>query len=81
MKKTPSRICIITHKSYSKDSLLRIVLLNGEICIDKTQTMLGRGYYIAKTSICSKTLIDKLSRIFKTSPSETFLEELKHYAK
>ncbi|MFV0499496.1 MAG: RNase P modulator RnpM [Bacilli bacterium] len=75
-KKIPMRTCIISRNTYPKKDLLRIVVnKNGDISIDKTGKMHGRGYYLRlnqenlklsrKKRILEKTLkIDVLNAIY-----------------
>ena len=49
IKKIPLRTCVITHESLPKQELLRIVRTpEGDIEVDETGKLNGRGAYIKK---------------------------------
>lgn len=81
MKKISKRICIISHNQYSKEYLLRLVVISGDIIIDKSHTLKGRGYYISKDYLNTNNLVERIRKTLKVNPSICFLEELKQYAK
>lgn len=80
LKRLPQRTCMgCNSKKYKKD-LIRIVKnKNGEIKIDLTGKMDGRGTYICKDKECLNKVIKtkRLSRIFETEIQDDIYEELK----
>ena len=60
MKRLPQRTCLGCNEKKDKKDLIRIVKnKNGEIYIDITGKMEGRGTYICKSEECLKKLIKK----------------------
>ena len=54
-KKTPIRRCTGCGEHFPKNSLIRVVRCpNGEILLDKTGKLSGRGAYICKSAACLK---------------------------
>ena len=79
MKKIPSRTCIGCGTQKSKTELIRIVKTqSGEIKLDKTGKLPGRGAYICKDSECLKKAIKTkaLNRAFKVEVSDEVYEKL-----
>ena len=80
MKKVPQRRCIGCFESKPKNELIRIVRkTDGEICIDKTGKINGRGAYICNNEECLKKAIKgkKLEKEFDTNISEEIYELLR----
>lgn len=70
MKRLPQRTCLGCNEKKDKKDLIRIVKnKNGEIYIDITGKMEGRGTYICKSEECLKKLI-KNKRLSKTFEME-----------
>ena len=70
MKKIPSRTCIGCGTQKSKTELIRIVKTqSGEIKLDKTGKLPGRGAYICDKSECLNLAIrsKKLEKTFETA--------------
>jgi hypothetical protein len=61
MKKIPMRSCVITHEKYPKKELIRVVRTKeGEVLIDETGKMNGRGAYLKKDlNVIKKARISK----------------------
>lgn len=61
-----SRECLISHQKLDKDSLFRLVKVEGKPIIDVDLKLGGRGYYIKK----DKEVISKLSpkRLYRAFP-------------
>lgn len=76
MKRLPQRTCLGCNEKKDKKDLIRIVKnKNGEIYIDITGKMEGRGTYICKSEECLKKLIKnkRLSKIFEMEiPANTY---------
>lgn len=67
-RKIPMRSCVVTREKYPKSDLLRIVRTpDGEIKIDETGKMNGKGAYINKN-------IEVLEKAIKTKAIERALE-------
>lgn len=78
-KKTPMRQCIACRAEKSKKELVRVIRTpEGEICIDKTGRMNGRGAYICPSTDCySKAVKSKaIERALKVSISKEVYEQL-----
>ena len=80
MNKIPMRRCIVTGESFPKKELLRIVKTpEGEIKVDPSGKMNGKGAYIKK----SKEVIDllkkdnTLEKTFGLKVSESIYDEIK----
>ncbi len=81
MKKIPTRTCIGCGIQKNKKELMRIVKNQaGEIKLDKTGKLPGRGAYICdkleclELAMCSK----KLERTFETKIEKSVYEDLKN---
>ena len=81
-KHKPVRKCICCGEKFFKSDLIKIVLKDGEIAVDKTHKSEGRGAYICKNPDCIDLMIKKrcLNRAFKrqidTCVYEHILEEI-----
>lgn len=81
LKKIPSRTCIGCGTQKSKTELIRIVKTqSGEIKLDKTGKLPGRGAYICDKSECLNLAIrsKKLEKTFETKIEESVYESLKN---
>jgi predicted RNA-binding protein YlxR (DUF448 family) len=79
LKKIPSRTCIGCGTQKSKTELIRIVKTqSGEIKLDKTGKLPGRGAYICDKSECLNLAIrsKKLEKTFDKVPMKGCLQEL-----
>ncbi len=47
-RKIPMRSCVVTREKYPKQELLRIVRQDGQVFLDPTGKMNGKGAYIKK---------------------------------
>lgn len=54
MAHIPMRMCISCREMLPKATLIKLVVENGEVVIDKTQKKFGRGAYICKKEECIK---------------------------
>lgn len=80
MKKIPLRRCLGCYESKPKSELCRIVRkTDGEICLDKTGKINGRGAYICYNKECLEKAIKgkKIEREFETSISEEIYANLR----
>lgn len=81
MKKIPIRTCMGCSEKKPKSELIRVVKKQtGEIKLDKTGKLSGRGAYICDKSECLEKAIrsKKLERIFETKIEEDIYQELKN---
>lgn len=80
MKKIPLRRCLGCYESKPKKDLCRVVkMTNGEICIDKTGKINGRGAYICYNVECLEKAIKakRLEREFETDISDEIYSSLR----
>ena len=80
-KKIPMRSCVVTREKCEKKDLIRVVRTpEGEVKIDLTGKMNGRGAYIKKDiSVIEKAKKSKvLDRHLEVSVPDAIYEELKN---
>lgn len=81
VKKIPMRSCVVTREKCEKKDLIRVVRTpEGEVKIDLTGKMNGRGAYIKKDeSVIDKARKSKvLERHLEVVVPDTIYEELKN---
>jgi len=77
MKKIPYRTCIITKEKLPKDKLIRVVRTpNGEVKVDKTGKMNGRGAYLKREKAVILKSLGALSHYLNVDIAEAIIEEL-----
>ena len=79
MKKIPLRRCLGCYESKPKSELYRIVKTKeGEIVLDKTGKLNGRGAYICKSKACLEKAIKakRIEKEFETKISEEIYSAL-----
>lgn len=79
MKKLPQRTCIGCNTQKLKKDLIRILKdKDGNINIDRTGKMNGRGAYLCKNKECLEKAIKskKIEKIFEMKIDEKVYEEL-----
>lgn len=78
MKKPVIRRCVATNEQYEKKALIRVVKnKDGQVFVDQSGKMNGRGAYLAKTKEALKLAINKhaLAKALEVEiPSEIFEE-------
>lgn len=82
MRRLPQRTCVGCNSKKDKKELIRIVKnKEGEIKVDLTGKMEGRGTYICKNEECLKKAIKnkKMAKIFETEMNETIYEDLRNF--
>ena len=80
MKKMPQRTCMGCNIKKDKKDLIRIVKnKDGEINIDKTGKMQGRGAYLCNNIECLKTAIKtkRLEKVFEQQIDNDIYEKLR----
>ena len=80
MKKPPERTCMGCNIKKPKKEFIRIVKTkDGEIDIDRTGKIQGRGAYICNNIECLEKLIKskRLEKVFETKISEEIYEKLR----
>ena len=80
MKKIPQRTCMGCNEKKDKKDLIRVVKSsNGEINIDKTGKMQGRGAYICDKEECLEKAIKtkRIERVFETKIDDEIYEKLR----
>ena len=78
-KKIPMRSCIVSREKLPKSELLRIVRgVDGQVIVDTTGKINGRGAYIKKDiEVLEKAKKSKiLERILETEISDSVYEEI-----
>ena len=83
-KKIPMRTCIVTKEKCEKKDLIRIVKTpEGNIVVDLTGKMNGRGAYLKKEKEVFKIAEQKkvLDRVLETSIPAQLFEELNELVK
>ena len=81
MKKLPSRTCIGCNTQKIKSDFIRIVKnAEGEVKLDKTGKLPGRGAYICDNIECLKKAIrsKRLERCFEMKIEESIYQELQN---
>lgn len=82
MKKLPQRTCIGCNLKKDKKELIRIVKNSkGEINIDFTGKMEGRGTYICKNEDCLNKAIKnkRITKVFEKEITNEIYEKIKEY--
>lgn len=80
MRKIPLRTCVITKEQLPKQELLRIVRTKeGEVLVDETGKVNGRGAYIKKDLAVLESAIKSkaLERKLETKIDDSVYEEIK----
>lgn len=80
MKKQPQRTCMGCNSKKDKKDLIRIVKnKSGQITIDKTGKLEGRGAYICDNKDCLEKIIKskRLERVFDMQISNEIYESLR----
>lgn len=80
MKKIPQRTCMGCNEKKDKKDFIRIVKSSdGQINIDKTGKMPGRGAYICERVECLEKAIKtkKIERVFETKINDDIYEKLR----
>ncbi len=75
MKLAPKRMDVVTRISFPKESLLRFVIIDGVLTLDKEQKKLCRGVYVAPSSMDDPRIEKCLSKAFKKNISKKMIEE------
>ena len=84
MKKIPMRTCVVTKEKLEKRDLIRVVRTPvGEVEIDLTGKMNGRGAYIKKDIEVLNTAKSKniLSRVLEVNIPEEVYQEIENIIK
>jgi predicted RNA-binding protein YlxR (DUF448 family) len=79
-RKIPMRTCVVTKEKLPKRELIRIVMnKEGNISIDKTGKLSGRGAYICDSIDCLEKLIKakRLEKVFETKIDEEIYKNLR----
>lgn len=79
MKKIPMRRCLATNESFPKKELLRIVRTpEGEVKVDLSGKLNGKGAYISKSNEALKLARDKkvLSKALEVEIPEEVYQEI-----
>jgi len=82
LKRLPQRTCMGCNTKKDKKELIRIVKsTNGEIKIDITGKMDGRGTYICKNEDCLNKVIKnkRISKVFEKEITNEIYENIRSY--
>lgn len=73
-----TRMCVACRTNYPKNELLRFIVENGELVIDKSGKIDGRGCYLCKDKECIKKAIkaNSVFRSLKITSEREALEKL-----
>lgn len=80
MKKIPQRTCMGCNEKKDKTDLIRVVKSsNGEINIDKSGKISGRGTYICDNIQCLEKAVKtkRIERVLETKIENTIYEKLR----
>ena len=80
MKKIPLRTCVVTHEKLEKKDLIRVVRTpNGEVLIDESGKLNGRGAYLKKDiDVINKAEKNKiLNKHLEIEVNKEIFDELK----
>ena len=80
MKKIPQRLCVSCRERKNKSDLIRVVLLpDGQVEVDPSGKMTGRGAYVCKNSDCLEAACKahRIERSLKGTPQEEISGKLK----
>lgn len=80
MKKVVQRMCLACNEKKDKRELIRIVInKDGDIQVDKTGKLPGRGAYICHNEECLNKLIKtkKLEKVFETKINEQIYDNIR----
>ena len=78
-KKIPLRMCVVTREKYEKRELLRVVRTpDGEVLIDETSRMNGKGAYLKKDAeVINKARKNKiLDRALEVEVPDALYDEM-----
>ena len=79
LKKIPLRMCVVTREKYEKRELLRVVRTpDGEVLIDETSRMNGKGAYLKKDAeVINKARKNKiLDRALEVEVPDALYDEM-----
>ena len=83
-RKIPQRKCVVCNEQKDKNDLFRVVKdKEGNVSLDPTGKMNGRGAYICKSLECLEKAEKKnsLNNALKTKISEEIYQEIENYVK
>ena len=75
------RTCIVCREKKDKSFLTRVVKnKDGDVSVDQTGKMNGRGCYICKSNDCAEKLkkVRALNKAFKTNISEEIYDKIRN---
>lgn len=73
-------MCILTHKRYHKDELIRLYIDKDYICLDNDNKNIGKGFYIYPNNITNLNIIvNKLSKVFNKKLEIKDLDLMQNY--
>ncbi|MGY3777420.1 RNase P modulator RnpM [Isobaculum melis] len=81
-RKIPMRKCVVSNEMKPKKEMIRVVKnKEGELAIDPTGKMPGRGAYVSIDPVVAKKAMEKqlLNRPLETKVPEAFYQELLDY--
>lgn len=84
VKKIPMRTCLVSKEKYPKKELIRVVRTpEGEVVVDETGKVNGRGAYLKKDlEVFKKARVSKvLNRHLETEVPDNIYDELENLIK
>lgn len=83
-RKVPMRMCAVTRQRFEKKDLIRVVNSpDGEVLIDETGKLNGRGVYLKKDLLVIEKAEKKdvFSKVFEKEVDKSIYEDLKNIIK
>lgn len=82
-KYVPQRMCAGCRGMFDKNTLIRVVLKEGTLIIDKEQNILSRGAYACPRTECINAVQKRraFNKLIGRAVDSSFYEELTDYAK
>lgn len=80
-KKLPLRMCVVSRKMLPKQDLIRLVVTDEGVVIDRSQKMDGRGYWISKNKdvIALARKRHAFSKVLKKNIDDSIYQKLEAY--
>ncbi|NTV14227.1 MAG: YlxR family protein [Desulfobulbaceae bacterium] len=70
MQVGPERTCLGCGAKFGKGGLLRFVVRDGELLVDSSQHLSGRGVYCCRAGVCLRKFVSKKGRLSRALRKE-----------